>query len=189
MKKLFLMIVALSSAVLLTACGGGSSEPVFGAAEDLSVAIDADTGATVVPAVANEQFVFSSVPDFGTQGSTTVVFTNTATTPAFSITAGGNTATGVTEFGSCRFRVTSSTFPASSPLAAGKTVVIANCKIRFGLRGVSADGAEEDRVVTLSLNNATSLPTVVTVTVSRNGTVRVNGRIVGRVPVRDLTGG
>lgn len=187
MKKLLSLIVAVASAAVLTACGGGGS-PTVGAATDTRVAIDASNGAATARSVVNQEFAFGAVPAFGTTGTTTLKFTNTAATPAFSIASGGSTATGVTEFGSCRFNVVESTFSADSPLAAGKTVVIANCALVIATRGTAANGLSQQRSATFVLGGSTSNPITVTVSISEDGVVTVNGRVVATIVVRELTG-
>lgn len=191
MNKRFLLVAALFSAFVLTACGGGSDNTFLGASSDLTVEMNAANGPNTAAAVANETFVYTSgVPDFGTQNlPTTVTWTNTATTPSFLIEEDDHSATGTTEFGSCIFRVTSSTFPASSPLATGKVVTIATCRVIVRTRGQPADGNPRQRDIFLVLNAVTSQGTTATVSVDANGVVTVNGRVVGTVPVQQLTGG
>ena len=105
MNKILASLFAIAIAVGLTACGGGGgSEP---AAVEVAAA---DTTLPAAPAttaaVANVPFTFpAGVPGLGTTGTTTIAFTNTATTPAFSITTPTGTATGTTRFGSCVFAV------------------------------------------------------------------------------------
>lgn len=192
MKKRFVLVASLVAALTLTACGGGGDDSTFqGASENLQVTIDATNGANMTAAVANETFVYTSgVSDFGTTGlPTTVTWTNQAANPEFRIEADGSSATGVTEFGSCRFRVTASNFPANSPLAAGKTVVINLCQIRVATRLQPADGAARLREVFLILNTALSNGAAASVSVAPDGTVTINGRNGGTVTVRPLTGG
>lgn len=192
MKKTFALIASLAAAFMLTACGGGDDNTTFdGAAADLTVSLNPATGPNLAAAVSNETFVFGSgVSEFGTTGlPTTVTWTNTEATPAFKIEADGSSATGVTEFGSCRFRVTASNFPAASPLAAGKTVVINTCQVRARTRLQPADGAARLRDVFLILNAVLSAGTPANVSVSADGTVTINGRTGGTVTIQALTGG
>ncbi|HEY8358743.1 MAG TPA: hypothetical protein VIL30_14900 [Ramlibacter sp.] len=185
----FFRVATVVCVLALAACGGGGSDPVAGAATDLTISIDETNGRTAARAVVNEDFVFAAVPAFGTTGTTTLTFTDTAATPAFSITSGGNTASGVTVFGSCEFNVTESTFPAGSPLAEGETVVIEACALQVDTSGAPANGASQARTATLSLDGAPSQPIAVVIEVQPNGDVELNGEPVGEVPVRDLTGG
>lgn len=189
MKKQFFLIAALVSAFVVTSCGGGGGDDAVPVAQgDLVVTMDATTGPTVAPALAGELFAFpSGVAEFGTTGATSVTLTNTATTPNFTISENGYNANGVLEWGSCRFRIVSSTFPAG-PLVAGNTIVINICQVRFGTAGQLANGLAQARSAFFRLNNATSLLIQVTIIVQPDGTVIVNGRTVGSVPVAPLTG-
>eukprot|EP01032_Pedospumella_encystans_P030810 gene30810-34772_t len=67
--------LCLTPVLLLAACGGGSSDPVFVANADASV----PANATVAGAVAGTSFSFASgVAALGTTGATTVAFSGTA---------------------------------------------------------------------------------------------------------------
>jgi hypothetical protein len=184
MKKHFLLIAALVSAFTLAACGGGSNDSTEVAAADIEARATPATTAAVV----NKEFEFNAVPAFGTTATTTLAFTSTATTPAFSIESGGMEATGVTEFGSCIFRVQSSTFPADSPLATGKTVRVDPCEFEVAIEGAPADGSPSQRSITLTLGNRKSAAETVTVTVNPDGTVVINNRNFGTVVVEPVTG-
>lgn len=187
MKRLLVPLFCIAA---LAACGGGGDddETVMVVAEDTVLAANPQTTAAVV----NEPFVFSDgVAAFATTSETTVVFTDTATTPAFSITADGNTATGTTAFGSCIFRVESSSFPDGHPLANGQTVTVNPCSLSVSTAGATADGINMSRSVALVLGAASSAGASVTVGVTSSGGLVLNGSIVTTVvltPVK-VTGG
>jgi hypothetical protein len=183
-KSLKLMLAVMASA-FLAACGGSDDGPALVASADASLAASPTTTA----AVANTPFSFpSGVTSFGTTATTTVAFTNTATTPAFSIVSGANTATGTTTFGSCIFAITSSTFPAGSPLAAGQTITVNPCNINVASKGLPANSQAATRSVALLLGAAASAGVSVTVGVNPGGQLTLNGREVGTVTLTPVTG-
>src|SRR6185369_7810376 len=184
MNKTLKLVLALLASAFLAACGG-SDEPAQVAAADASLAASPTTTA----AVANTPFAFpAGVSSFGTTATTTVAFTNTATTPAFSIASGANTATGTTTFGSCIFAVTSSTFPAGSPLAVGQTVTVQPCTINVSIKGQAANGVASTRSVALLLGAAASAGASVSVAVNPGGQLTLNGQSVGTVTLTPVTG-
>jgi hypothetical protein len=186
MKKVSQVLLAMAAAAVLSACGGGGDDGVLVASADVSVPVNA----TATGAVVNTPFTYpSGVSELGTSAATTVTFTNTATTPAFSISSGGSTATGVTTFGSCIFTVSASTFPASHPLAAGKTVTVNPCNLNVAVKGVVANGVATTRSVALLLGAAASTGASVTVAVNAGGQLTLNGASVGTVTLVAATGG
>jgi len=186
MKKRLLLIAALLSATLLAACGGGDDETLNQATSDLSSNVTASNSA----AIQGIPFQFNSgVPDFGTTQTTTVTVTGTTGTNTFSIASGGNTATGNLQYGSCIFKITSSTFPVGSPLATGNTVTIAGCTMVYKIRGTPANAQGFARQAQWLLNNATSGNVTVTVSISAAGVVTVNATGVGSVALTPVTGG
>ena len=193
MKKLFLLAAVLSSVTLLAACGGGGgdSSPMV-AAEDARLAADADSGKPLFTALANESFTFTNgVAEFGTSSATTVTIQPPAAegrNPRFTITSGGDTASGVMAFGSCFFRVTDSTFAPPSPLVDGAVIEIANCGVQLDTAGQNANGVAVESSAVLFLNNANSTGTTVTVAISPSGRIILNGKAVGTVTLRPVTG-
>lgn len=182
----FKSAVVLGAAAFLVSCGGGgggSSVEVAGA--DATLAANASTTAAVV----NTPFAFpSGVSDLGTTGATTLAFTSTSTTPAFSIAADGNTATGTTTFGSCIFVVASSSFPAGHRLAQGQQVTVNPCNIRLGTQGAPADSVARTRAAVFILGGAASTGSTVTVSVNPGGTITINGRDAGTVTLVPVSG-
>lgn len=187
MKKVLASVFATIVAVSLTACGGGGGEPPATqvAAADTSIPANGTTTA----AVTNIPFAFpSGVTEFGTTGTTTLAFTDTSTTPAFSIVSGTNTATGTTTFGSCDFKVVASTFPSGSKLAQGQIIVVTPCNISVNTKGVGANGVAASRSVALALGSAVSSGQTVTVQVNPGGQLTLNGKSVGSVTLVAVTG-
>jgi hypothetical protein len=185
--KALQVLVAAAAAVALSACGGGGSNdaPPAVAVADTSVVVSP----TVTAAMVSTVFSFpSGVSAFGNTSATTVTFNDTSSIPAFTVASGGNTAIGATTFGSCIFKIASSTFPAPSPLAEGNTLTINPCNIKINTRGQVANGAGQSRSVALVLGAAASSGTSVTVSVTPSGQVTLNGATVGTVALSDGTG-
>jgi len=181
-----LALATLFSAALV-ACGGGDSAAVSTAVvSDLVVPITASTVAAV--AGTSTPMVFpSGVTAFGTAQPVTLTLSGSSATPAFSIETASAKASGVTTFGSCIFTVTSSTFPASSPLATGGRVEVTPCNLTVGTAGAAAS-ASSTRSVSLTLGAQTSSSATAVVTITPNGTVVVNGTTVGTGTVITVTG-
>jgi hypothetical protein len=194
MKKLMQWAIALCSAAMLAACGGGGSGD--GAArtvtQDPALAINATTGPTLVAAIANETFAYQDgVPAFGTTAATNVTFSAPAAAgaaPGFTISSGGNTASGTMAFGSCIFRITASTFPDGSRLAAGQIITINPCNINVNARGTAADGVAATRSAALVVGAAASAGASVTISVNPGGQLTLNGVSVGTVTLSPITG-
>jgi hypothetical protein len=199
MKKQFLFAAFLSVAFALTGCGGGGGGEILQATRDTTVEINKDTGAATTAALRGTSFNFpTGVPEFGTTGPTTVTFTaasgtasglaTTSNASGFTITSGGQTASGTMTFGSCIFSVQNSTFPTGSPLAEGRDVIINRCQVFINTEGLPADGQARPRIVRLVLNGRFSINLILQVAVNQQGTVFINGIPVGSVPVAELTG-
>jgi hypothetical protein len=196
MKKLFLMLAIVASALTLTACGGGDDTPQVASA-DLPLALNATTGITNTAPFIGQSFAFTGgVPDFGTTTSTTVTLTEAPPQnlqpgqtpfPGFKIATAAGTANGVLEFGSCKFRITSSSFT-SGPLVAGNVITISNCSFSVNTQGQAADGSAQTRSVRWLLSNAASTGTSVTVSINPGGQVTINGRSTGTVTLTPVTG-
>jgi predicted small lipoprotein YifL len=187
MKKLLASLFAIIVAASLTACGGGGGEPPATqvAAADTSL----PANATTTDAVTNIPFSFpAGVTEFGTTGTTTVAFTDTSTTPAFSIVSGAHTATGTTTFGSCDFKVVASSFPTGSRLAQGQIIVVNPCNINVSTHGLAATGVAATRSVALKLGAAVSSGASVTVSVNPGGQLTLNGNSVGTITLVAVTG-
>ncbi len=196
LNKIALAGLVICGSVFLSACGGDSSSsgtPVAQADKTatMSGSSDADkaASATIVTGVLDKSFGFSTgVADFGTTGSTTLKLTGKGAAPAFAISSGADSATGVMTFGSCIFTVTASTFPAGHKLALGSVVPVSPCALKVDTAGKAADGTAVNTNVTLVLNATPSNPVPVVVTISPTGTVSVNGSPVGNTVVVVATG-
>lgn len=199
-KKLFLLIAGLASAIALTACGGGGGDTALAASSDATLAVNPTSGPAVTTSLISENFAFpAGVPEFGTNSATTVTFmprsaaqpdaTVPAGNPAFTIASGANTASGVVEFGSCKFKVQTTTFTSGPLSVVGGTITISPCEVALDIGGTPADGVARDRTVTLTLNTATSAPVTVTVSISTSGAITVNNtKDVGTATVAPVTG-
>lgn len=189
MNKTAALLLSVFTAVALTGCGGGGGggepPPVLVAPPQVNVA----AAPTTVAAVEDVPFTFTAgVPELGTTGTTTLAFTDTSTTPAFSIVAEGGTATGTTTFGSCIFAITASTFPAGHRLALGAVVTVNPCNINVNTAGLQATGVAASRSVALALGSAVSSGNSVTVQVNPGGQLVLNGNSVGTVTLTPVTG-
>jgi hypothetical protein len=187
MNKMLSLALAVFAAATLTACGGGGGEPPATqvAAADTTIPANGTTTALVT----NIPFTFpAGLTEFGTTSTTTVAFTDTSTTPAFSIASSGNTATGTTTFGSCHFLIVNSTFPATSKLAKGNTVTVNPCNIGVNTAGVPANGVAVTRSIALFLGAAASSGQPVTLNVNQGGQLTINGKSAGTVTLQVITG-
>jgi hypothetical protein len=201
MKKRILLIAAFLGFLTLAGCGGGGGDVVLAADSDAVISVGPNNGSNVIGAIINKDFVYATgVPEFGTTGQTTVTFITQQNAglpdnaapgnPAFRITSStGETATGIVEFGSCGFRVVTSNFSSTSPLASGKTVTISNCAVRLVIAGAAADNTGVARTVILILNSRSSNGETLIIQISPNGTITINGFVVGTVGVHPVTGG
>lgn len=185
MKRNLAVLLATGVACLLVACGGGDDTPVQVVAADAVIEANPQT----VPAVSGNTFTFpSGVAAFQTNAATTVAFTNTATTPAFAINSGGKAAVGTTTFGSCIFTITQSTFEAPSRLVVGAVIEVTPCNIVAGVQGLPADGQVALRGVALQLGASFSAGTEFSMSVGPGGQLTINGRGMGTVTLRPVTG-
>jgi hypothetical protein len=138
----------------------------------------------VASSLAGKSFSFANgVADFGTTGPTTVTFGSSNT---FQVASGSDTAGGTLTFGSCHFKVTSSTF--TGPLANGSTVTVSSCQLLLPTKGVPADGAEHTVQAELILDGVVSLPVAVTVVITFDGRVLVSNIVIGNVTLTPVTG-
>jgi predicted small lipoprotein YifL len=186
MKKLLASVFATIVAASLTACGGGGGEPPptqVAAATTIPATATSTAVATGVP------FTFpAGVPDFGTTATTTVAWTDTSTTPAFSISSGGNTATGTTTFGSCDFKILASTFPSTDKMGKIGTVIVVNpCNLKADTSGLPANATAEQKALALILGTAASAGTPVTMSVNAGGQLTINGKSAGTVTLQVVT--
>lgn len=176
---------AISTALLVVACGGTVSPPVV--SNDVTAPVTSTTVAALVTAATPMAFP-SGVPAFGTTAATTLLFSGNSPTPDFSITSGSNTATGTTTFGSCDFTILTSNFPPGSPLARGQVIVINPCTLAVKTSGAPANGTASTRSVTLNLGGITSDGSSIPVTINANGLVQIFGVVIGTGILTQATG-
>lgn len=193
LNKISLAALVLGSSVLLAACGGGNDSPL----RPISIVQTATTigitaggsGPTVVSAVLNKTFIFQNgVPVFGTTVPTTLTLSGSAAAPTFSISSGTDTATGVMSYGACIFTITTSTYPASSPLGMGKVTEVNPCSLLIDTAGSTANGTATTTNVSLVLGTTKSNPVSLPVSISSTGVVSVGGVTVGTATVVVTTG-
>ena len=185
MKKLIPILAALTMAAALTACGGGGGSTAQVAASNTTIAMDASNGQTVTSAVTGKTFNFGSgVSDFGTTGATAVSF---GASNSFQVVSGSNSASGTMSFGSCHFKVTSSTFT-SGPLVNGNTVTVTNCQLLVLTKGQPADSSQLSQQAELVLDGAASATVTVTVQIINDGRILINNVTVGTVTLTPVTG-
>lgn len=191
MKKQVLLIVALLGTALLASCGGGGDDeaPKI-ATTDFTLAANPSSGPALAQAISGETFTFpNGVSEFGTTTTTTTTVTATSGTPTFSIEADGKSASGNLEFGSCHFRVLSSTFAPAHALGLGHLISIERCEFTLSTHGFVADGVLRDIPGFFRLNVALSLQKLLATRLLLDGSVFVNQADLGNVPVADITGG
>lgn len=188
MKSLW-KLAAVMGAVALVSCGGGggSDAPTTVAAANTNIAVNPTTGPTAVQAVSGQAVSFASgVPAFGTTTSTSLTITAGAS-PTFSVAENGKTASGDLAFGSCIFKVKTSTFT-SGPLVAGGQVTVSPCTITVGTANVPANGSAVTVPVTVTLNTTASAAIQQVISVSPSGTLTINGNTITVTPVKSVTG-
>lgn len=177
-------VLAASAAAVLVACGGGS-DPVLVATANVVAPATASTGAALV----GQTFTFpSGAAELGTTGTTTLAVTGTAAAQSATVASAGQTASGPMTYGSCILTITTSTFPASSALGLGKTLIINPCNITVATSGATANGSSSNRNVSLVLGSSTSSGLVVPVVLNTNGSVSLGGVTLGTVAVTPTTG-
>jgi hypothetical protein len=188
MKIISGLAVALT-ALVLSACGGGGGggEPVMVAASDTTLA----ASPTTTSGVSGTPFTFSSgVTEFGTTAPTTLTFSDNtadATKPLFSISTSSGTATGTTTFGSCHFAVTAITGTVGT-MHVGDVITVNPCNINVNTAGATANGVGTSRSVALVLGQAASTGATITVSVNPGGQLTLNGKAVGTVTLKPVTG-
>jgi hypothetical protein len=129
-KLKFLALAGATAA--LVACGGGS-----GGISTISGNQTGNITAANISVLLGKTVTFASgVPAFGTTSSTTLTFGGTDAAPTATITAGSSTATADVSFGSCIFKVKTSSM---SHIPAGSTVTVNPCTVTFQTNGLRSD--------------------------------------------------
>jgi len=185
LNKFTLAALAITSGLLLSACGGGD-DPIV-AATNTTAAINPTSGTAIVTAVSKTSFDFATgVSALGTTSATSVTLaapTTSGGTPTFNVASTEGTATGDLAFGSCIFKIKTSTYPAAHPLAEGKTVTISPCELTVATSGTVADGAPTTKNVSMLLGTVASQPKPLKIVVDPTGTLAVNGTVIKTITV------
>lgn len=180
-KNSFKLAFASVALAAMAACGGDPATQ-----EIVSTNVVVTLAPANAAAVVNVPATFpAGVPALGTTASTVVTLPSAT---SFNIASGGQTATGVTTYGSCIFTVTASTFPASHPLALGKVVTVNPCALTVATAGLNANGAAGTASGTFNLGGTNSSPAPVTVIVQPGGATTVNGAPAGTAGTAQRTG-
>src|SRR5687768_2605783 len=197
MKFLKYALASVAAATLMACGGGGSGGGTLAAGADTTVGLNAANGAQIVKALDNLDLSYANgVNDFGTNGvATTLTIADTATaTPTFNIASGIFAATGEVGFGSCKFVVKTSTFPALHPLSVGQTITVTPCELVAATSGQAASGVPVESDVKLVLNGAQPEARKLPITITPAGAVQIvtpSGTTIslGTITVVEVTGG
>ena len=177
---------AASIAVALMACGGGY-DPVLVATANLMVAPSPANGAGA--ALVGRTFSFpEGVTAMGTTAATSMAVSGTAAAQSATVLSAGQMASGPLTYGSCILTVTTSTFPATSPLALGQVLTIHPCNLAVVTEGAVANGGSSLRYANLALGTSISANLLIPVTLNTDGSVVVGGVILGTVATTPATG-
>jgi hypothetical protein len=174
MKMILKFVASACVAAALVACGGGgggSSIPV--ASQNATASFDAANGPRLIRALNNATLTFpNGVPALGTNTSTTMVITNANTaSPQFSVTSGGNAASGSISFGSCIFRVTAVT--SGTLFSVNQEITVNPCSITASIQGNAATGLPERDDLRVTLGSAVSNPFQAPLRITPTGSVFV----------------
>lgn len=173
------------TAAFLVACGG---DPAPAPTPAASANTTANVTATSVAAVTGKAFTFpSGVAALGTTGATTLTVTDAAV-DTFAVSSPAGSYSGELTYGSCIFKILTSTFAAPSPYAVGQTITVAACSVSAATSGVAANGQSGNLPVTFNLGGTASSPVSLPVVISPSGAVTIGGVAVGSVVVVTPTG-
>ncbi len=174
-----------AAAVALVACGGSDPAPVLAATADVSAPMTASVGGAFVGATLS---FASGVTDFGTTGPTTLAIGGTTAAQTATISSGGQTASGDMGYGSCFFVIKTSNFNASSPLAAGKTVVVNPCEMKITTAGIIANNGETLTKIQMTMGTNVGVDGSVRVTITPDGVVKVGNSPFANITLTPTTG-
>lgn len=168
----------------LAACGGGDDAAVTQAE---SVAINEASGPSVAAALANQSFDFPAVAEFG--GTPVKVTLGAAS--AFTIApTSGAPVSGTLGFGSCYFKITTSSYVAphllAPTIAPSKGIFIKDCDIK--IPAAIANGVPTEKSVTFSLNGVISAPITIALTVNPDLSLSFGSTSIPGVKVDVVTG-
>jgi len=206
--RLMAVVSILAGALTIFGCSGGDNSSsnqagtVLVAKNDVAVPVTTET----VPAVESQTFTFDSgeslTPALANQPIAVTFTDTTSATPTATITALNITGTngqpasfsGTTEFGSCTFRVTKSTFPPGQGPQVGDIITVNPCRVSARTGGIVVQGNATAVQILLALGATPSRANQGTVVIDpATGHVTLNGvRLpsgVGDVELQLVTGG
>jgi predicted small lipoprotein YifL len=188
MKSISKLVLSMVMVSALAACGG-SDGPLPPTVITPAV-VTAPASAGTIAAIVDKTFTFGDVLAMGTTSPTALKFTGGGASPSFAITSPEGSATGATTFGSCIFTIASgSTYPATHPLASGKTVRIDPCALTLATSGTPANGSSNPTQAAFTLGTLVSAGIPLPVSVSADGTVSVGGVVLPvKAVVSTITG-
>ncbi|WP_087745805.1 MULTISPECIES: hypothetical protein [unclassified Acidovorax] len=190
LNNISLAAVVLGGSALLAACGGGGDDPAPDqvVSANTTVAIDKASGPAAVTAILDKEFAFDAVPAFETTAATKLKLTGTGAEPKFELSSDGGTAKGDMSFGSCIFKVTSTTFLPPHFMATLPTITISSCNFFLPIGGFVAGAAPRPVNLQWMLGNATSRPVSLPVSISSSGGITLNNSSVGNATLVTATG-
>ena len=205
--RLMVVVGVLAGALTVLGCSGGDNSPssnqagtVLVAKNDLAVPVTTET----VPALENQKFTFDSgealTPALANQPIAVTFTDTTSATPTVTVTAPNIIGTdgqpasfsAAVEFGSCTFKVKTSTFAPPGPQV-GKTIKVDPCKVNLMTGGITVQGNATKVQILLLLGFSPSLANQVTVVIDpTTGKVTITGAAgpfgVGNVELEFITG-
>ena len=206
--RLMAVVGVLAGALTVLGCSGGDNSSsnqagtVLVAKNDVVVPVTTET----VPAIESQTFTFDSggslTPALANQPIAVTFTDTTSATPTATVTAPNITGTngqpasfsGTTEFGSCTFRVTKSTFPPGQGPQVGDTITVDPCRVSARTGGITVNGNATVVQILLALGATPSRANLGTVVIDpATGHVTLNGVKLpsgtGNVELQLVTGG
>lgn len=146
--KFSIVAAALTSSVLLIACGDKGSTPAQKvAAEDAKITVTENT----IPVLFSAPIQFDSLPEFGLTTPASLSFSandTNAASPVFTLVSGTDTAAGVTTFGSCIFTITR----VGHGLMLGQKITVNPCEVNIETSGKAVGSNLTNLRATLTMN-------------------------------------
>jgi len=209
--RLMTVVGVLAGALTVVGCSGGDNSSssqagtVLVAKNDVVIPVTTET----VPAIENQTFTFPPVssaesltPALANQPIAVTFTDTTSATPTATITAPNITGTdgqpasfsGPTEFGSCTFVVTKSTFPPGQGPQVGDKITVDPCRVSARTGGITVNGNATVVQILLALGATPSRANLGTVVIDpATGHVTLNGVKLpsgtGNVELQLVTGG
>jgi hypothetical protein len=188
--KLAFSLIAVAA---LAACGGGDEVLVGVVEAPVVIAVSPATApAAIATLSAAKTFSFpAAVPALGTTAATTLTFAAPvagASTVPFTLASGGVSSKGILSFGSCIFTITESPVGTVLTTPIVYTIPTAQCNLNVDPVTGVADNTLAPAAITISLGGTPSAPVQVSIVVTANGTITVDGVAVGTAPIIQITG-